>query len=99
MANSEIPAAFRPQPAPTLHEPHCCFSRLPGISFLTEIPNMLPKILQTMIALTLLSATIIGCGGDPNANTPEITPELKEKIRQEDAAVDAAEGGQGAIRN
>lgn len=96
MENSENAAAFRPQPAPTLHEPHCCFSRLPGTSFLTEIPNMLPKLLQTMIALTLLSATITGCGGDPNANTPEITPELKEKIRQEDAAVDAAEGADRA---
>jgi|LauGreDrversion4_2_1035121.scaffolds.fasta_scaffold01049_17 hypothetical protein len=57
------------------------------------------KAVSIPLILTLLSATTIGCGGDPNANTPEITPELKEKIRQEDAAVDAAEGGKGAIRN
>lgn len=97
--NSEIPAAFRAEPALPLHGIHCCFSRLLCISSLTETPNMLPNILQILIALTLLSATIIGCSRDPNANTTEITPELKEKIKQEDAAVDAAEGGKGAIRN
>jgi len=58
--------------------------------------SMSRKSLKIAGVLTLLFATIIGCGGDPNANTPEITPELKEKIRQEDAAVDAAEGADRA---
>jgi hypothetical protein len=48
------------------------------------------------IAAVLLTAA--GCGSDPNANTTELTPEVQEKIKAEDAAVDAEEGGQGAVR-
>lgn len=61
--------------------------------------QMIRQSLKYAAALPLLVTLVTGCGGDPNADRPEITPEVEEKIRQEDAAVDAAEGGQGAVRN
>lgn len=56
---------------------------------------MIRQSLRYAAALPLLATLTTGCGGDPNADRPEITPEIEEKIKQEDAAVDAAEGGQG----
>lgn len=50
------------------------------------------------VLITAVLLTAAGCGSDPNANTTELTPEIQEKIKAEDAAVDAAEGGQGAVR-
>ena len=72
-----------------------------------EFPHSFPvgnrqmsrQSLRYAAALPLLATLTTGCGGDPNADRPEITPEIEEKIKQEDAAVDAAEGGQGAVRN
>jgi hypothetical protein len=51
------------------------------------------------VPLLLLCSIQFGCGRDADADRPELTPELQQQIRQEDAAVDAAEGGKGAIRN
>jgi hypothetical protein len=52
--------------------------------------QMIRQSLRYAAALPLLATLTTG---------PEITPEIEEKIKQEDAAVDAAEGGQGAVRN
>ena len=51
------------------------------------------------VPLLLLCSIQFGCGRDADADRPELTPELQQQIKQEDAAVDAAEGGEGAIRN
>jgi len=69
------------------------------LSFPVGNRQMIRQLLKYAAALPLLVTLVTGCGGDPNADRPEITPEVEEKIRQEDAAVDAAEGGQGAVRN
>lgn len=69
------------------------------LSFPVGNRQMIRQSLKYAAALPLLVTLVTGCGGDPNADRPEITPEVEEKIRQEDAAVDAAEGGQGAVRN
>jgi hypothetical protein len=50
------------------------------------------------LLVTFSLLTTVGCGSDPNANNPELTPELQEKIKAEDAAVDAEEGGKGSVR-
>ena len=57
------------------------------------------KHLISVPLLLLLCSIQFGCGRDADADRPELTPELQQQIRQEDAAVDAAEGGKGAIRN
>ena len=51
-----------------------------------------------VLLISVSAACMVGCGGDPNANNPELTPELQEKIKAEDADVDAAEGGKGSVR-
>lgn len=51
------------------------------------------------MGLVLLTVSLVGCSRDPNADNPAITPELQEKISAEDAAVEAEEGGKGAVRN
>jgi len=56
----------------------------------------LQRLWFVLIAAVLITAA--GCGSDPNANTTELTPEVQEKIKTEDAAVDAEEGGKGAVR-
>lgn len=58
--------------------------------------NSPPRLWFVLITAVLLSAS--GCGSDPNANPVELTPEVQEKIKAEDAAVDAEEGAKGAVR-
>ena len=50
------------------------------------------------IAMLIGISFICGCS-DPNANIAPLTPELTEKIKAEDAAIDGEEGGKGAIRD
>ncbi|MFM8476634.1 MAG: hypothetical protein ACKOEO_12670 [Planctomycetaceae bacterium] len=58
--------------------------------------NLSNRLWLMSIAAVLI--TPVGCGSDPNANTTELTPEVQEKIKAEDAAVEAEEGGRGAVR-
>ena len=79
----------------------CLFCFLPGncSGFLLGGSSVLS--LHRVVAVLLVSVwsiCVAGCGGDPNANNPELTPELQEKIKAEDADVDAAEGGKGSVR-
>ena len=58
--------------------------------------NLPERLWFALIAAGLLTAS--GCSSDPNANPVELTPEVQEKIKAEDAAVDAEEGAEGAVR-
>lgn len=57
------------------------------------------RVQYVAAGLVLLTVSLLGCSRDPNADNPQITPELQEKITAEDAAVEAEEGGKGAVRN
>ncbi|PQO43780.1 hypothetical protein [Blastopirellula marina] len=46
--------------------------------------------LRILLVLPVLSLTI-GCGGAAPAEAPQMTPELMEQIKAEDAAVEDAE--------
>lgn len=57
------------------------------------------RVQYVAAGLALLTVSLLGCSRDPNADNPPITPELQEKISAEDSAVEAEEGGKGAVRN
>lgn len=58
--------------------------------------NSSQRLWFVLTAAVLLTAS--GCSSDPNANPVELTPEVQEQIKAEDAAVDAEEGAEGAVR-